>query len=223
MPREPHLDSVILTVGDFLLRPPAVTEHPDVLQLGLDPDVRLWNPRCRIADEADAIRDCLTGADWSDGSHATFSIIHRDSGRYAGNIALHGLDPDTAQGKIGYRVARWARGRGVATRAVDAVAGWALTQGSVRRVLLTHAVENTASCRVADKSGFRLERILAANKRFGDGLLHDEHLHIRDATERLRPLGAVSANVQPSTSTDIPSTSSTMYDRARRHGLQPWC
>jgi RimJ/RimL family protein N-acetyltransferase len=160
-----------------------VAEHREVLELGLDPGVRLWNPRCRITDEADAIRDCLTGADWSDGSHATFSIVHRESGRYAGNIALHGIDPDAAQAKIGYRVAHWARGRGLATQAVESVATWALTQRSLRRILLTHAVENTASCRVADKSGFRLERFLPANKRFGDGLVHDEHLHVRDASE----------------------------------------
>lgn len=182
MPLE-HVEHAVLTAGDFVLRPPAVSEHLEVLRLGLDPDVRLWNPRCRIADEADAMRDCLAGADWSDGSHATFSIIHRDSGRYAGNIALHGLDPDTAEGRIGYRVARWARGQGVATRAVDTVAAWALTQRSLRRVLLTHAVENAASCRVADKSGFSLERILPANKRFGDGLVHDEHLHVRRGSQ----------------------------------------
>ncbi|WP_051452221.1 GNAT family N-acetyltransferase [Actinospica robiniae] len=170
----------ILAAGDFLLRPPDVAEHREVLELGLDPDVRLWNPRCRITDEASAIRDCVEGADWSDGSHATFSIIHRDSGRYAGNIALHGLEPNTGQAHIGYRVARWTRGQGVATQAVNAVAAWASTHRSVRRILLTHAVENVASCRVAEKSGFCLDHLLPAHKQFGDGLVHDEHLHVRD-------------------------------------------
>ncbi len=176
-------EPVTLTVGAFLLRPPDVAEHRAVLELGLDPDVRLWNPRCRITDEAGAIQDCRTGADWSDGSHATFSIIHRDSGRYAGNIALHGIDKEAAQAKIGYRIAPWARGQGLATQAVDTVAAWALTERSLCHILLTHAVENTGSCRVAEKSGFRLEKHLPANKRFGDGLVHDEHLHIRDAAE----------------------------------------
>jgi RimJ/RimL family protein N-acetyltransferase len=177
------VEPVVLTAGEFLLRPPSVAEHREVLELGLDPDVRLWNPRCRITDEASAIQDCLSGADWSEGSHATFSIIQRESGRYAGNVALHGVDQDAGQAKVGYRVARWARGLGVATRAVDSVAAWALTQLSLRRVLLTHAVENVASCRVADKSGFRLEQFLPANKRFGDGVVHDEHLHVRERAE----------------------------------------
>ena len=181
MPQEFPGAAAILTIGGFLLRPPDVAEHREVLELGLDPDVRQWNPRCQITDEASAIEDCLTGADWSDGSHATFSIIHRDTGRYSGNIALHGIDPDTAQAKIGYRVARWARGQGLASQALDIVATWAMTQRSVRRMVLTHAVENAASCRVAHKSGFRLEQFLPANKRFGDGKVHDEHLHIRDS------------------------------------------
>jgi RimJ/RimL family protein N-acetyltransferase len=98
-------EAVIPTTGAFFLRPPDVAEHREVLELGLNPDVRLWNPRCQITDEPSAIQDCLASADWSDGSHATFSIIDRDTGRYAGNIALHGIDPDTAQAKIGYRVA----------------------------------------------------------------------------------------------------------------------
>jgi RimJ/RimL family protein N-acetyltransferase len=172
---------VILPVGDVVLRPPSIAEHCAVLELGLDPDVRLWNPRCQITDEASAIQDCLTGADWSDGSHATFSIIHGETGRYAGNIALHGIDAETAQAKIGYRIAPWTRGQGVATQAVEGLAAWAFTQLSLRRIVLTHATENTASCRVAHKTRFRLERILPAHKRFGDGLVYDEHLHIRDA------------------------------------------
>lgn len=171
----------VLAAGDFVLRPPSVAEHLEVLELGLDPDVRRWNPRCQIIDEQSAIRDCVSGADWSDGGHATFSILHRDSGRYAGNIALHGLDPSTAEGRIGYRIARWVRGRGVATQAVQCVSVWAFTQLALQRIVLTHAVENDASCRVAQKSGFELARILPANKLFGDGLVHDEHLHVRRA------------------------------------------
>jgi RimJ/RimL family protein N-acetyltransferase len=180
-----HEDSepVTLIAGDFLLRPPRTVEHREVLELGLDPDVRLWNPRCQISDEAGAVADCVAGADWSDGSHATFSIIHRATDRYAGNIALHSIDASAAEARIGYRIARWARGQGLATHALDAVATWALAQRALRRILLTHAVENAASCRVADKAGFPFAEFLPSHKRFGDGLVHDEHLHIRVCTD----------------------------------------
>ncbi|MBR7829344.1 GNAT family N-acetyltransferase [Actinospica sp. MGRD01-02] len=173
------LEPATLVVEGFLLRPPSTAEHRAALELGLDPDVRLWNPRCRITDEASAIEDCRAGADWSGGGHATFSIIERATDRYAGNIALHGIDADVATAKVGYRIAGWARGRGVASTVLDAVAAWAFAQSSLRRIELTHAVENAASCRVAQKGGFGLERLLPANKRFGDGRVHDEHLHAR--------------------------------------------
>jgi RimJ/RimL family protein N-acetyltransferase len=54
-------------------------------------------------------------------------------------------DAEAAEAKIGYRIAPWTRGQGVATRAVEGVASWALTQLPLRRIVLTHAVENTAS------------------------------------------------------------------------------
>ncbi|MFJ9613693.1 GNAT family N-acetyltransferase [Streptomyces noursei] len=177
MSLEVPLRPVVLTAGDLLLRPPSVDESSAVLELGLDSDVRMWNPRCRITDEASAIEDCLAGADWSDGSHATFSIVHGPDGRYAGNIALHGIDHVNAQAKVGYRIARWTRGQGVATAAVRSVADWALSELGLNRIVLTHGVENTASCRVAHKAGFDLEGTMRMAKRFGDGRLHDEHLH----------------------------------------------
>jgi RimJ/RimL family protein N-acetyltransferase len=174
---EPHLEPVVLTFGEFLLRPPSVEESGAVLELGLDSDVRLWNPRCQITDETSAIKDCLAGADWSEGSHRTFSIVYAVSGRYAGNIALHGIDWVNAQAKIGYRIARWTRGQGVATSAVRSVTSWAIGTLGLHRIVLTHGVENAASCRIAQKAGFELEGTMRMAKRFGDGRLHDEHIH----------------------------------------------
>ncbi|NRQ40566.1 GNAT family N-acetyltransferase [Nonomuraea sp. NN258] len=174
---------VELAAGAFRLRPPEVADAPEVLRLAADPDVRLWNPRCRIPDEAAALADCLRGADWSDGTHATFSLVETGTGRYAGTIALHGLDRENAQARIGYRIAPWARGRGAATASVRAVTGWAVTVLELERIVLTHAVENQASCRVAGKAGFALEGVMRSARRFGDGLLHDEHLHALLATD----------------------------------------
>lgn len=168
---------VVLTAGEFVLRPPSLDELSEVLALGLDPDVRLWNPRCQITDEASAVQDCLAGADWSDGSHATFSILRHDTGRYAGNIALHSIDRVNSAARVGYRIAPWTRGQGVATAALRSVADWALNNLGLHRIVLTHSVENTASCRVAQKAGFDLEATLPQPKLFGDGQPHDEHLH----------------------------------------------
>ncbi|GIF98848.1 GNAT family N-acetyltransferase [Catellatospora citrea] len=175
--------AVELRAAGTRLRPPEVADAPAVLLLAQDPDVRMWNPRCSIPDLPAAVADCVTGADWSDGAQATFSIIDDATAAYAGTIALHHIDHDNAQARIGYRIAPWTRGRGVATGSVRAVSQWAFTTLRLHRIVLTHAVGNTASCHVAHKAGFALEGVMRASKRFGDGLLHDEHLHARLAAD----------------------------------------
>jgi RimJ/RimL family protein N-acetyltransferase len=50
-------------------------------------------------------------------------------------------------------------------------------------VQLYHAVENTASQRVAEKAGFTMEGRLRQSHRYGDGLHHDELLWGRLATD----------------------------------------
>ena len=79
------------------------------------------------------------------------------SARLAGSITLRDVD---LNGQIGYWVARAARGRGVATRALILVSRWALDELGYPRVqLLTHP-ENRASQRVAEKAGFTCEAVL---------------------------------------------------------------
>ena len=60
-------------------------------------------------------------------------------------------------GEIGYWVAPWARGRGVARAANTALADHALGEGGVGRLILRTEFENTSSQRVAIASGFTRE------------------------------------------------------------------
>jgi len=80
-------------------------------------------------------------------------------------------------------VAPWARGQGIATLAVRTVADWAFGFLGLTRLQLIHAVENPASCRIAEKAGFLLEGTMRSSYRYGDGKLHDEHIHGRLATD----------------------------------------
>jgi RimJ/RimL family protein N-acetyltransferase len=54
----------------------------------------------------------------------------------------------------------------------------------LHRIELCHAVANPASCRVADRAGYRAEGTLRESYRYGDGRRYDEHLHARLATDR---------------------------------------
>jgi RimJ/RimL family protein N-acetyltransferase len=146
-----------LETADLILRPPAEEDAPEAFVLLNDPDVRRWNPARDCPDVETAAAWCRGGADWSDGSHATWHAVDPQTGRMVGNVSLFAIDADDRVAKIGYRVHPEARGRGVARQMVDAVTGWAFEHRGLMRVQLEHSVENPASCRVAEAAGFRLE------------------------------------------------------------------
>lgn len=90
-----------------------------------------------------------------------------------------GAGPGAAE--AGYWTVASARGRGVASRALGAVTAWAfetLAADGLERIELLHQVDNAASCRVAEKTGFALERTLPAAP---PAFPLDGHLHVRRA------------------------------------------
>jgi RimJ/RimL family protein N-acetyltransferase len=96
---------------------------------------------------------------WQDGSCAGFAILSGDDS-FLGFVALVGLDLPAQQGEIGYVVAREARGRGVAGRALRLITGWALNGLLLDRVELRIDVSNAPSIRVAERIGYRREGVL---------------------------------------------------------------
>jgi RimJ/RimL family protein N-acetyltransferase len=171
------IDPVELTAGRLLLRPPEEQDAVDALAMLRDPDTMIWNPAPSIVDVAGAREWCKGLSDWTPGDHATFSVV--EDGRLVGNVSLHKIDLDQSIAEMGYRVAPWARGRGVGTAAVRTVTSWAFEYLKLHRVQLFHAVVNVASCRVAEKSGYVNEGTLRSAAKYGDGLRYDEHLHAR--------------------------------------------
>ncbi|KAA2253960.1 GNAT family N-acetyltransferase [Solihabitans fulvus] len=168
-----------MSVGSLLLRPPSVAEAADALAMLRDPLTALWNPASRVVDEATAAAWCASLGDWGPGDHATFSVLDAATERLLGNVSVHNVDREQGTAEIGYRVAPWARGRGVGTAAVRAVSDWAFGGLGLHRIQLFHAVANPASCRVATVAGYRWEGTLRESTSYGDGLRHDEHLHAR--------------------------------------------
>jgi RimJ/RimL family protein N-acetyltransferase len=183
------IEHVEIAAGRLQLRPPAENEAADALAMLLDPDVVRWNPGPDRLDLYEVKAWCRRGADWSDGSHATFSVLDATSARLLGNVSLHKIDREQQDAEIGYRVAPWARGQGVASSGVAAVARWAFAALDLVRIEAFHAVVNVASCRVADKAGFLFEGTLRQSYVYGDGLRHDEHSHARLASDPDPPRG----------------------------------
>ena len=148
-----------------------------------DPDVERWNPAPDVVDIETARAWCARGADWSDGTHATWHALEGASGRLVANCSIFAIDRDHSSAKIGYRVAPWQRRRGVGTEVVDVVTRWAFAELGLVRIQLEHAVANVGSCRVAANAGYMLEGTLRSGSRDGLGERHDDHVHGRLASD----------------------------------------
>jgi RimJ/RimL family protein N-acetyltransferase len=96
------------------------------------------------------------------GEGLQLAISDVDGDELLGTIALLRCEWPDRRCEIGYWVASWARGRGVATRALNLLAPWSLRTLGLARLTLTADVENVASQRVAERSGFQREGVLRA-------------------------------------------------------------
>jgi RimJ/RimL family protein N-acetyltransferase len=96
---------------------------------------------------------------WQDASCAGFAIVSGDDS-FLGFVAVVGLDLPARQGEIGYVVARDARGRGIAGRALQLITDWALDGLLLERVELRIDVGNAPSIRVAERIGYRRDGVL---------------------------------------------------------------
>ena len=153
-----------LTDGVVTLRPWGEEGDADAI-------VAACNDRA-IAEFLDLIPQPYTHADahawldicrqgWRDGSMFTFAVLV--DGSAVGSISVRYVDADQGVAETGYWVAREARGRGTATRALRLVSRWALEDRRVDRLQLRAAVENHASQRVAENAGFTREGTLRSS------------------------------------------------------------
>lgn len=158
----------------LVLTPWASTDLPAILEAATDPDIRVW-AAVPFADEVGAAR-WLAGETVWDG-HLSWAVRESDSGPVLARVALHHLLPTHGRAEVGYWVLPRARGRGVCSRAVRTATSYGAATLGLERVELYHAVENGASCGVARAAGYRAEGVLRRAFRYGDGRLHDDHLH----------------------------------------------
>nr|WP_221203757.1 GNAT family N-acetyltransferase [Modestobacter versicolor] len=160
----------------MLLRPWRADDVDAVWAAFQDPDLRRWN--ATGSSHRDAVLALLARrADWTGGDHCSWAVVAAD--QLVGSMSLHQIDREQAEGEVGYWTVAAARGRGIAARAADAACRWAFGTLELDRVQLYHAVENTASGRVAAKAGFTCEGRLRRSHRYGDGVRHDELLWSR--------------------------------------------
>ncbi|WP_138735909.1 GNAT family N-acetyltransferase [Modestobacter excelsi] len=169
------MEPVSLSVDELMLRPWREDDAEAVCAASRDPLLRRWNGEERTT--LDGARAWLTRiAGWST-EHCSWAV--EDGGVLVGSMSLHEIDLAQAVGEVGYWMVPAARGRGIAVRCTRAVCRWGFAALELDRIQLFHAVENTASARVAAKAGFTQEGRLRRSYRYPDGVRHDELLWSR--------------------------------------------
>ena len=159
---------VTLAAGDLTLRPMTAADADDVAEACQDAETLRWLPLPRPYTRANAewFIGTFGPAQRESGAGIVFAI--QSAGRLAGVIDLKHVNWASRVAEVGYWVAPWARGRGVASRATRVLARWAIHEHGFERVELFAATGNAASQRAAEKAGFMREGV-ARNA----GYVHD--------------------------------------------------
>ncbi|MDX2919103.1 MULTISPECIES: GNAT family N-acetyltransferase [Streptomyces] len=178
----PHDESTVTGPGGLRLRRWCEEDLPAVLRAYEDPAMRRW--LATQVSGPDGAADWLEAqrAGWAAGTRFAFAVT--ESGRedeLLGNVVMKQLDLVDGRAEMGYWTTAPARGRGVASRALAALTDWAFTtfadQG-LGRLELLHQRDNVASCRVAEKCGYPLARVVPA---LPPDYPLDGHVHVREA------------------------------------------
>jgi RimJ/RimL family protein N-acetyltransferase len=148
-----------LTDGVVTVRHWHEDDVPAIVAACRDPEIPRWTSVPEHYDEAMSrafmadLRPAMAG-----GERCSFGVI--ENGAVAGAIGFPRLSWEDERAEVGYWVAPHARGRGVATRAVDLVCAWGFEVCGFHRIELVAATGNPASQAVAERAGFTREGVL---------------------------------------------------------------
>jgi RimJ/RimL family protein N-acetyltransferase len=143
--------------ADLVLRLPTRADTDAVVSACQDPEIPRWTrvPSPYGVDEAHMWFELAAGEQAAgDGLH----LLITEHEVLLGSVGIVGLDWPGGVAEVGYWVSAEARGRGVAGRALEVVAGWGLQQG-FQRLYADVIVGNDASERVLEKVGFQREGV----------------------------------------------------------------
>jgi RimJ/RimL family protein N-acetyltransferase len=160
MPGLPPLDKP-LADGVVTLREWSDEDRDALVELANDETIRRWTRVPSPYTSRDAHQwFALTRSTRAAGHQAAFAVTSADGGELLGSIDLRVNPADPAIGELGYMVGPRARGRGVATRAVELITTWAFETLGIDRMEILVDPRNDPSVRVAEAAGYAREGVL---------------------------------------------------------------
>lgn len=186
------LEPVHLSAGRLYLRPLIPADEAAVAVALRDPGVARWNTGLAILAAPEPQRAAMwlrvREQGWATGTSTHFAVTDATTGELLGSVGIRDINRVPQQALASYWTMPAARGRGVAAQSLDVLCRWgfgALDAGGLglHRISLDHALVNVASCRVAEKAGFRFEGVMRGSFVDHEGNRYDSHLHARLATD----------------------------------------
>ncbi len=154
-----RFDDATLVGQGFTLRPLGEEDVPDITAACQEELIQRWLPLPRpyTHDTARGFVHQMAPQALESGEGIKRAIDV--GGRLHGVIDLKLTDWPGANTEIGYWIAPWARGQGLAGRGARLLADWALTEQDIERVTIYAAVDNLASQQAALAAGFVREGV----------------------------------------------------------------
>jgi RimJ/RimL family protein N-acetyltransferase len=176
--RQPAID----LSGSVRMRPWRTVDAVDLWLAAQDPLVRRY-AGFLVADRSDAgLVVQQAAAMWRARDGVAWGLW--DGADLLGSLRFVGSEAYPGTGLVGYWLVPHARGRGLASAALEAGTRVAFSRLGWHRIELRHAVENDRSCRVARRCGYLLEGTLREGMTYPvDSRRSDEHLHARLASD----------------------------------------
>lgn len=147
--------------GEIRLRLRTDADLPAIVAACQDPEIPRWT---RVPDDytEEAAREwavqARTDAEAGNGIHLL--VVDARTDELLGSAGLVHVDWEEGRAEVGYWMAREARGRGVATRAVRLVSIWSLENLPIERLQIHAEPDNHPSRRVAERAGYTFEGVL---------------------------------------------------------------
>jgi RimJ/RimL family protein N-acetyltransferase len=144
-------------VGDSIrLRLRADSDTPTMIEACRDPAIQRYTVVPENYDEANAAEHAqMSATGLAEGTGLHLVIADLESDDLIGTIALRRVGANTERWSVGYWVAPWARGRGIATAAVGLITRFGFDHLGVREIELLAEPQNAASTAVAERAGFQ--------------------------------------------------------------------
>jgi RimJ/RimL family protein N-acetyltransferase len=168
------VEPVEITAGRLHLRPWEARDVEAVLRAGTDPQVQRWTqvPVPYERAHAEDFVGRYVPEQWAADGELVWGVFDATTMEALATVGLH---PARSAGvrEVGFWALPEARGTGVVTEALGAVARWAFAELGLARLEWAAEVGNAASLRVAVKAGFAFEGRRRASLHQRDGSYRD--------------------------------------------------